>query len=343
MLVLFGAGNLGRRVLAECKAKKMRVDYFSDNNRDLWYTEIDGVEVLPPEHLYDKALDDLYEGNKGPLVVVTIFNGAVVRKQLRDLGFPKGQILSCAEFILSRNIHLVDFGIAAPVFYKKHHLEISRAFEVLSDSKSEEVFEEQIRWRKLGMDYDLSPHDPWEEIYFPPFIKQIDLEVYIDCGAYTGDTIHQFRQWHKGPSHIVAFEPVMQDPLLPQVSWVRAGVGKEAAKETFSLNGAGSTRNAKGDIDVSIVRLDDCSYVDGATFIKMDIEGMEPEAIEGAHRLITMNKPVMAVCLYHRPDHLWTVPLMLHEKNPKYKIFIRRYADDCAELVCYAVPPERLQ
>ena len=61
----------------------------------------------------------------------------------------------------------------------------------------------------------------------------------------------------------------------------------------------------------------------------------------GATETIRRARPIMAVCAYHRTDHLWRLPLMLHAANPDYLIFLRRYTEECWESACYAVPPER--
>jgi hypothetical protein len=74
----------------------------------------------------------------------------------------------------------------------------------------------------------------------------------------------------------------------------------------------------------------------------MDIEGAEPEALLGAARTMARHRPIMAICAYHKCEHLWTIPQLLKAANPDYKIYLRRYAEDCWETVYYAVPPERL-
>jgi hypothetical protein len=51
---------------------------------------------------------------------------------------------------------------------------------------------------------------------------------------------------------------------------------------------------------------------------------------------------VLSVCLYHRPADLWEIPLFLRSLGDHYRLFLRRYAEDCWELVCYAIPEERL-
>lgn len=78
------------------------------------------------------------------------------------------------------------------------------------------------------------------------------------------------------------------------------------------------------------------------TLIKMDIEGAEVEAILGAARIARQSRPVFAVCAYHRCEHLWTLPKLLKAANADYRIYLRRYAEECWETVYYAVPPERL-
>jgi hypothetical protein len=79
------------------------------------------------------------------------------------------------------------------------------------------------------------------------------------------------------------------------------------------------------------------------TFIKMDIEGAEVDAIPGAQKTITRCRPVIAACAYHRPEHLWILPKLLKAAGPAYQIYLRRYAEECWETVYYAIPPERLR
>jgi hypothetical protein len=78
------------------------------------------------------------------------------------------------------------------------------------------------------------------------------------------------------------------------------------------------------------------------TFIKMDIEGAEPDAIAGATATIRRSKPLLAVCAYHKCEHLWTLPALLKAALPEYRASLRRYAEECWEMVYYAVPPERV-
>ena len=73
------------------------------------------------------------------------------------------------------------------------------------------------------------------------------------------------------------------------------------------------------------------------TFLKMDIEGAEVQALQGAARTVRETKPTLAVCVYHRLSDLWRIPLYLHELVPQYKLYLRHYTDMPTETVCYAI------
>ena len=80
----------------------------------------------------------------------------------------------------------------------------------------------------------------------------------------------------------------------------------------------------------------------GPTFIKLDIEGFEIDALHGGRKTIERNAPVLAICVYHRQDHLWRIPLLLSELRNDYAFFLRPHNEEGWDLVCYAVPRARL-
>jgi hypothetical protein len=72
------------------------------------------------------------------------------------------------------------------------------------------------------------------------------------------------------------------------------------------------------------------------TYIKLDIEGAELEALKGMKKIIATCKPKLAICIYHKPTDLWTIPLFIRSLNPSYKLYIRQH-DRVHETVCYAL------
>jgi hypothetical protein len=75
--------------------------------------------------------------------------------------------------------------------------------------------------------------------------------------------------------------------------------------------------------------------------IKMDIEGSELDALEGAARAISSHAPLLAICLYHCPEHLWALPLWMKRAEPESRLYFRSHALDGFDSVCYAVPRHR--
>jgi len=121
-------------------------------------------------------------------------------------------------------------------------------------------------------------------------------------------------------------------------------VGNHSGTIRFSETGtAGSSVNASGTLEIPAERLDVLLAGVSPTFIKMDIEGAEPMALEGGRAVIAEALPVLAICLYHRSSDLWELPRIIRSISPDYRLFLRRYSDDCWEQVCYAIPPHRLK
>jgi hypothetical protein len=87
--------------------------------------------------------------------------------------------------------------------------------------------------------------------------------------------------------------------------------------------------------------LDDLLAGSRPTYIKMDIEGAEPDALAGAQRTIRQHRPVLSICVYHTQYHLWSIPLLVHELAPDYRLFLRPHDADGWDSVCYAIPEER--
>jgi Methyltransferase FkbM domain len=73
------------------------------------------------------------------------------------------------------------------------------------------------------------------------------------------------------------------------------------------------------------------------SFLKMDIEGAEPDALMGARATLARHAPTLAVCLYHRREHLWQIPRIILDANPRYRLSLRRHSDESWETVCYGL------
>ena len=71
----------------------------------------------------------------------------------------------------------------------------------------------------------------------------------------------------------------------------------------------------------------------------MDIEGAEFGALWGARKTIARHRPALAICLYHRPEHLWQIPLLVNEwYGGRARLFLRAHCYNGFELVLYVFP-----
>ena len=121
-----------------------------------------------------------------------------------------------------------------------------------------------------------------------------------------------------------------------------SATGDESAMIVTSPSYLGHETEGTG-IFVGSCRLDDLHYDVPPTYIKMDVEGVEPDALWGAREIIKKHSPILAITAYHEAEHLWTLPLLMHALQPEYKLFFRRYAEATFEIVWYAVPKNRIR
>ena len=91
-----------------------------------------------------------------------------------------------------------------------------------------------------------------------------------------------------------------------------------------------------GNIEVPVADIDSLVN-DQVTFIKMDIEGSEYEALKGAKNTIKMYKPRLAISVYHKLQDIWDIPKLILELNPNYKLYFRHYSIAEDETVLYAI------
>jgi FkbM family methyltransferase len=115
-----------------------------------------------------------------------------------------------------------------------------------------------------------------------------------------------------------------------------------AATGTLRFNASGSVGSSiasGGETEVQTITLDELLANRPVNFIKMDIEGAELEALSGARETLEHKKPLLAISAYHKPSDLWKIPRLIKSIAPDYELYLRRYAEDCWELVCYALPP----
>lgn len=354
-VVLFGAGGLGRRTLAGLGRHGVKPVAFADNKPATWGRQIAGVPVLAP-----KAAAQRY-GNRAAFVV-TIW-GALGRDRMRDR-IGQLQRLGCARVMSFGPLYwrypeglLPHYGADLPHKLHEQADAVRAAFELWGDETSRREYVSQIRWR-LHLDFDCLADPVAHNIYFPRDLCALSPEeVFVDCGAFDGDTLRLFMQ-ESGEAFrkIVAFEPDPANFLLLKentshmpgadrqaISVFQAATGARRERVRMTALSNMSSSVGEGDVEVDSVALDEVLGEPPPTYLKMDVEGAEMDTLLGAARIVREHAPVLAVCCYHRQDHLWKIPLLIRSFNPDYHFFLRPHDLEMWDLVCYAIPKRRLR
>jgi len=174
----------------------------------------------------------------------------------------------------------------------------------------------------------------------------LEDETFVDCGAFNGDTIRDFisvsggRYWR-----IIALEPDSRNFLElknsvndERIRFQPYATGAKREVLHMSSSGASSSVCEHGDTQVECATLDELLADEHPTYIKMDIEGSEIDALRGAAATIRRCSPKLAICVYHRPDHLWEIPSLLRQLLPGSTLTLRNHMLDGFDTVCYCVP-----
>ncbi|MBI3556002.1 MAG: FkbM family methyltransferase [Deltaproteobacteria bacterium] len=263
-------------------------------------------------------------------------------------------VLICFQqlYSLYPDVFLPYCYVTAPSELLKHRGDLLRVFSLLNDRKSRQTFIEHLMVRLLRIPM-IDSRLIVKDTYFSDGIVAHDQDaIFYDCGAFDGDSVFNFIA-HCGQKfkRIVAFEP---DPgnfsrlretvaawphkLSKKIKLVNRALADWAGKAGFSTDGLASSRmdeSAMG--SVITTTLDEFALNEKPTFIKFDIEGAERLALLGARKLLGKVKPALAVCVYHRPEDLWQLPLLIKSFNPGYRFYLRASNGYGDELVIYAV------
>jgi FkbM family methyltransferase len=226
---------------------------------------------------------------------------------------------------------------------------LSKAIDCLSDEFSKRCILDIAAFR-LGMNTAYGSFQHEETQYFNTLTlstfkgKSIS---FVEGGAYTGDTYLTLCK-HTNVYESYLFEPDADnyaklvskiDRKVNYVHCLPIGLWDSYGILSFNEgNGEGASISGDGTAHIATVDLD--SLIGGRTvdFIKLDVEGSEMRALYGAKNLIKHSRPVLAVSLYHRPEDLWELPLILASLCDDYMFYIRQHYANSFDSVLYAIP-----
>lgn len=218
---------------------------------------------------------------------------------------------------------------------------------LLADMRSKTTLDDIINFRmSQNLDYMKGYlNSEWRQ-YFEPFLGLKSAgERFADVGSYDGYTSQQFINRFPDFECIDIFEPLpgnMKEikkrlKKFSNINFHTFGASNKMTRLSFRSSGSSSSVHAYGDIDI-LVKPIDTSLAKPPTFIKMDIEGSELYAIEGAKRTIVEHHPKLAISVYHKVDDLRKIPELIMSYREDYSIYIRHYTEGITETVMFFIP-----
>ncbi|MGI3131260.1 FkbM family methyltransferase [Halopseudomonas pachastrellae] len=338
-LLIYGARLAGRRVRDYLTARGQSVDAFLDRDESL--KEVDGLPVYSAQR---------WAASRDPstaCVLIGVFNAhvdtRVIFDDLEALGYAR--IVSMVEFVrLYPEDQPFRYWLVEPRFYERHASRISALRDALDDETSKQLLDAIVEYRTQGDPRSLPPVA--EHQYFPSDLPRLPEPLrFIDCGAYTGDTVQAMREAGLEFEAIATFEPNLQNYqiLVDNLGQERAshfpcGVSDSNRQSCFDpALGAGGHLVAGGGDPVFCVRLSDALPGFAPNLIKMDIEGEEPAALRGGEAMLRRYRPNLAISVYHQAEHLWSIFEHLQELDLGYHFHLRCHAYSTFDTVLYAI------
>ena len=238
--------------------------------------------------------------------------------------------------------------LRAQSYFERESKRVEDVKMTLSDNTSRITYQKLIKMRQYYRRDDI-PYYNYFDQYFPKqYIQLSPEEVFVDCGAFNGDSIKKFIKQCPDYKAIVAFEPdpcniqELKSNLRKQhdLVCVEAGCSDEIGTAYFDCEeSSGSSRIADNvtSTKINLTTIDSVDDCHDATFIKMDIEGAEMSALRGASKTIMRNHPKLAICLYHSNEDMIRIPEYIHKLVPEYKLYVCAHTMGIAETVLYAI------
>jgi FkbM family methyltransferase len=329
-VVIYGMGNGAEKILAVMASRGLKPAAFMASDEFVRGHSFQGFEV--------KKLSDIEKQ----------FNDFII---LIAFGTNRPDVIEKIERLSERyEVYLPDVPVYGDVletlFDEKYVVEnfgkIKEVRELFADGESKEIFDKLIDYKISGKLEPLRATVSTREDALDLLgIKRDESEVFLDFGAYDGDTAQEFAEYTGGSyNKIYAFEPDFRsfcklrrrhyliEPV--KLEAINAAVYNRDGEETFRGT-AGRQSSMLGvltkDKKIKTIKADTfCEKKQvKPTLIKIDVEGCEKAALEGAAATLKKYKPKLIVSLYHRTEDLLELPLLLKKTNSRYKMYLRRH------------------
>ena len=314
-VLLYGMGDGADKILQACKKQGVRVAGIFASDEFVRGQEFHGFGVkryCEAKAAFPEMVVLVAFGTQRPEVVEKIRRIG----EEQELYAPDVEVVSGAAF--TRGL------------YESNREKLEEAYGMLADGQSKKTFQAVLNYKISGKISYLFDCEAEQKEIDRNVLCLSDEEVYVDAGAYNGDTLADYLAGVGGYKRVLAIEPDQKNfkklcaavEGLPRVICKNAALADRDGRLGFdALAGRQSAVRERAQTQVEACAID--TVAPDATYIKMDVEGYEMRALAGARQTICLRKPKMLIAAYHRHVDLFALPLAVKKLRGDYRVYLR--------------------
>ncbi len=323
-IVLYGMGNGAEKILDRCQEFKVPVAGIFASDDFVRGQSFRGFKVA-------RYAEIVAELGKNILIVVAFAS------EKEDVLQTFAALAKEHEVLVPHLPIFAEDDTVSPAWFEKYAAELQLVYDRLGDEQSRRVFAAALNYKISGKPEYLFGCATDRRTDLRELLTWNEDESYMDLGAYDGDTLKEFSELTGGHwLRAIAVEPDRRNfaklcrsaAALPpeKIVLLQKGVWHERGTLMFSDSGGRqSTFRGTADREVEVDSVDNMSGGEKITYIKLDVEGVEVQALQGAAQTLSRFTPKLLLAAYHYDNDLFRLPLFLWEIVPEYKIYLRKH------------------
>lgn len=317
-IFLYGMGDGAEKIMSVFKCKNIPCAGFFASDEFVRGQEFMGYKVHSLSEV-EKAVDEF--------IIVLAFGAGY-----RSL-YDKITEISKRHILLAPDVPVFGNGLFDLDFVKENSDKFTKVYDLLSDEKSRKTYADVINAKISGKISFLDRCTENKDNIFKDILRPEKDETYIDMGAYNGDTVLEYANLTDcSYGKIYAVEPdsrnfkklLKNTEALPRIECINAAAWSECTVLSFSdKSGRQSSLDPMKKQRIKEVKaVTGDSICENASYIKMDVEGAEHEAVLGCEKSLRKGAK-LAAALYHRNEDMFDIPLLVNSINPRYRMYVR--------------------
>ena len=314
-IIMYGTGNGADKVLDVLEELKISISGVTASDGFVRKRYFHSFRVTPINEFFQK-----YE--KFTVIVTFGSSRPEVIENIKEIAKKQTVLIPC--------VPVIGNEIFDRKFLEENEEKLNKAFSLLADEKSKNVFKNYVNFQFSGKLNYLFDMESDISTAFHDYLTLGESENFVDIGAYRGDTVEQFLSFtNRKYNNILAVEPdpktykklVENCKNLQNFESLNGAVSSIDGTVEFS-SVAGRQSTIGSGIEIPSYTLDKLSEKFTPSYIKIDAEGAEIDIINGGKNLVSNHKPKIKIATYHKNRDIFEIPILLNELNENYKIYM---------------------